>query len=558
MAALPGGLDRNVWSRAMGVQGLVTAAALAYTLFLSNPFARLDPAPFEGGDLNPLLQDPALALHPPMLYLGYVGLSAPFSLALAALLEGRADIGWARALRPWTLGAWTCLTIGIALGSYWAYYELGWGGWWFWDPVENASFMPWLAAVALLHSAIVTERRGGMANWTILLAIIGFGLALLGTFLVRSGVLTSVHAFAVDPERGVAVLAMFAVAMGVGFTLYALRAHRLARPSGYLLASREGALALNNVGLAVAAGTVLIGTLYPLAVDAVTGEVISVGPPYFNLTFGPLMGLVILAMPVGPFLAWRKADLVAALRQLWVAAAVAGAVAIAAAAWSKGLFWAAIGLGLGAWAILGALANLWRRAGRGAGRWARLAGLPIGLWAMTAAHAGIGVMTIGAVAEIAFRSETSVRMEAGASTTFAGRTVTLETVERVEGPNYSALRASFTVAEGAGRLARETAERRFYPAAGSPTTEVGILSNWGGDLYLALGEAVESGDPAADPAWTVRIYHNPLIHWIFAGATLLSFGGALAILALARQRLRRPAPAAANASAAAAPAVEGA
>src|SRR5688572_13491778 len=306
LASMRGQQSESLWSKGVGVQGVVTAGAFIYTLLLSNPFARLDPAPFQGSGLNPLLQDPALAAHPPMLYLGYVGMSVPFSLAIAALIEGKADEAWARALRPWTLVAWTCLTLGIGLGSYWAYYELGWGGWWFWDPVENASFMPWLAACALMHSAIVTERRGSLASWTILLAILGFGLALLGTFLVRSGVLTSVHAFAVDPKRGIAVLVLLFIALGIGFGLYAWRAPKLAKPSGFSALSRESLLVWNNFGLAVAAGVVLIGTLYPLIVEAAGGGLISVGPPFFNITVGPLLAVLFLVLPFGPMLAWRK------------------------------------------------------------------------------------------------------------------------------------------------------------------------------------------------------------------------------------------------------------
>jgi cytochrome c-type biogenesis protein CcmF len=356
LGAFRGGMSLPLWSRAVGVQGLVTAATLAYMLILSSPFARLDPAPLEGRDLNPLLQDPALAAHPPMLYAGYVGLSVPFSLGIAALLEGKADQAWARTLRPWALVAWTLLTIGITLGAYWAYYELGWGGWWFWDPVENASFMPWLAAAALLHSAIVTERRGSLASWTILLSILGFGLALLGAFLVRSGVLTSVHAFAVDPRKGYALLAILAVFVGGGLCLFAWRAPKLAQPSGFAPVSREGALVLNNLGLSVGAGIVLVGTLYPLMVEAASGRLVSVGPPFFNAAFAPLMAALFVLVPFAPFFAWRKADARAAALRLRWAALVAGLAMVGAALWLRGSFWAVVGIGVGVWLLAGALA----------------------------------------------------------------------------------------------------------------------------------------------------------------------------------------------------------
>ncbi|MGE0595440.1 MAG: heme lyase CcmF/NrfE family subunit [Hyphomonadaceae bacterium] len=528
--------EHGLWSKAVGVQGLVTAGALAYTLFLSSPFARLEPAPWQGSGLNPLLQDPALAIHPPMLYLGYVGLSVPFSLAIAALIEGRADQAWARSLRPWTLIAWTALTLGIALGSYWAYYELGWGGWWFWDPVENASFMPWLAACALVHSAIVTERRGSLASWTILLAILGFGLALLGTFLVRSGVLTSVHAFAVDPRRGVAVLVLLGVTLGVGFGLYGWRAGRLAKPAGFAAISRETMLVWNNFGLAVAAGVVLIGTLYPLLVEAMGGGLISVGPPFFNMTVAPLLGVLFLLLPFGPMLAWRNGDMSAALKRLAPAVLAALATLVAALVLTQGRAFPAIGLALGVWLVFGGFIYLWTRIARGEGRaTVKLAALPLVVWSMSLAHIGAGVLTIGAVAETAFRSEQTMVLAPGQSADFAGRTVTLIDVGVEEGPNYSATRATFRVAHN-GRIAPLTAERRFFTTSSMPTTEVGILPAWDGDLYIALGEAMR--DDAR--RWSVRLYHNPLVQLIFIGAGMMAAGGLLSIVALARRR-RAPA-----------------
>jgi cytochrome c-type biogenesis protein CcmF len=531
MASTRGGLALGLWSRAVGVMGLVTAAALIYTLFLSSPFARLDPAPLQGQDLNPLLQDPALAAHPPMLYLGYVGMAAPYALAIAALLEGKIDQAWAKALRPWTIAAWTCLTIGIALGSWWAYYELGWGGWWFWDPVENASFMPWLAAAALMHSAIVTERRGSLAGWTMLLAILAFGLALLGTFLVRSGVLTSVHAFAVDPERGTAVLVIFALAVGIGLALYTWRAPLFAKPPGFTALSREGALVFNNLALAVATGTVLIGTLYPLLVDAATGQVISVGPPFFNATFAPLMAVMFIAVPIAPFLTWRKADLALALPWIWGALLAAVAAFVITLLVQADALIPAIGFALGAWLIVGALAYAAKRLMTGGAKMATL-----GLAAMTLGHVGLGVMTIGSVAETGFRKEQSVRMAPGDAVEFAGRTVRLQTVQAKEGPNYYADQAVFQVTKPNGDFVID-AERRFYPAANAPTTEVGILPGWDGDLYLALGEP--SFDAAGAGGWIVRLYHNPLIQLIFIGAGLMAAGGAAGLLALARRARRQ-------------------
>jgi cytochrome c-type biogenesis protein CcmF len=530
-ASTRGGQSLRLWQRTVGVQGLVTASALTYTLFLSNPFARLDPAPLQGAGLNPLLQDPALAAHPPMLYLGYVGMSVPFSLALAALIEGKADQAWAKALRPWTLVAWTCLTFGIALGSYWAYYELGWGGWWFWDPVENASFMPWLAACGLMHSAIVTERRGSLASWTILLAVIGFGLALLGTFLVRSGVLTSVHAFAIDPKRGIAVLVLLGLALGAGFGLYAWRAPKLAHPSGFAAVSRESMLIWNNFGLAVAAGVVLIGTLYPLLVEAAGGGLISVGPPFFNLTVAPLLAALFLVLPLGPMLSWRVGDMRAALMRLSPAAALALLTLVAALALTGWRAIPALGLAIGVWLIAGAAAYLWTRLQRGEGTITRkLALLPLAVWSMTIAHAGAGVLTTGAIAETAFRAEQAVELAPGEGVTFAGRRITLLQVGEIEGPNYSATRANFRVDNPGGAAQAISAERRVFATSPTPTTEVGILSGLDGDLYIALGERSRGTD-----AWAVRLYHNPLVYFIFTGALMMAIGGALSFVVLVRR-----------------------
>jgi cytochrome c-type biogenesis protein CcmF len=532
LASTRGKQSMSLWSRAVGVQGLVTAGALIYTLFISNPFARLDPAPMQGAGLNPLLQDPALAAHPPMLYLGYVGLSVPFSLALAALIEGKADEAWARSLRPWTLVAWTCLTFGIALGSYWAYYELGWGGWWFWDPVENASFMPWLVACALVHSALVTERRGSLASWTILLAIIGFGLALLGTFLVRSGVLTSVHAFAIDPRRGIAVLVLLFLALGAGFGLYAWRAQKLAQPSGFAAISRESMLVWNNFGLAVAAGVVLIGTLYPLIVEAAGGGLISVGPPFFNMTVAPLLAALFIVLPFGPMLTWRIGDARAAMLRLAPAAAAALLTMIVALTTTGWRAAPALGLAIGVWLIAGGLIYLWTRVQRGEGAgFAKVAALPLMVWSMSLAHIGAGVLTIGAVAETAFRAERAIALIPGEGVNFAGRRVTLVEVGDHAGPNYSATRGAFRV-DGAGVAQIVPAERRFYETSPTPTTEVGILSGFDGDLYIALGEPVRE----REGAWAVRLYHNPLVQFIFIGAMMIGLGGLLSLIAINRRK----------------------
>jgi cytochrome c-type biogenesis protein CcmF len=531
-ASLPSNLRPTVAARAVGVQGAVTAAALAYTLFLSSPFARLLPAPFQGASLNPLLQDPALAAHPPMLYLGYVGLSMPYSLALAGLIDGKVDASWARAARPWILAAWICLTCGITAGSYWAYYELGWGGWWFWDPVENASFMPWLSAAALLHSAIVTERRGSLSSWSVLLAIMGFGFALLGTFLVRSGVLTSVHAFAVDPKRGIAILVLFGAAMGVGFGLFAWRAPRMAKPAGFFAFSREGLLVLNNLGLSVACGTVLIGTLYPLLAQAMGGGLISVGPPFFNITFAPLMALVLLALPFGPLLAWRHGDMRAAFKTLWIAATVAIGVAIGALFLTQKGAWTALGLGLGTWLILGALAYVWRRVRQSRA----VLTLPLAVWAMSLAHLGAGIFVIGTVTETAFKQERTAFLTPGEHVVFAGRDIHFQSLEPRQGPNYTADSGIFVVGDVIKR-----AERRFYPDSGQTTTEVAILPGLGGDLYIALGEASRES-----PQWTVRLYLNPLVELIYLGPALMALGGMIALARLARRsRVAASAPAAA-------------
>jgi cytochrome c-type biogenesis protein CcmF len=540
LARLSGGLRWDLRARAVGVQGLVTASTLAYLAFASNPFVRLDPAPLQGADLNPLLQDPALALHPPFLYLGYVGSSVVFSLAVAALLEGRVDAAWARWVRPWALASWVFLTIGIALGSYWAYYELGWGGWWFWDPVENASFMPWLLGAALLHSAIVTEKRGGLASWTILLSILTFSLALLGTFLVRSGVLTSVHAFALDPTRGFLILLILLFFTGSALALYAWRGPSLMSDRGlFAPISREGALVLNNLFLTVATATVLVGTLYPLLGEAVFKRALSVGPPYFNLTFTPLMAVVLIALPLAPFMAWKRGDVMGALQRLWAAAALAVLAGVLTLAIMGGKALAAIGITLGTWLVLGAITEFLDRIKFGklpaAQVVSRLKGLQRSAIGMTLAHLGMGIFVLGAVSEIAFKVEHTATLGLNESTQFAGKTVTLRAITAEEGPNYYVDRAELVFKDDKGETIMSP-ERRYYPAARMPTTEVDIRSSVGGDLYVALGDPSEVNGRTA---WTVRLYWNPMVSLIFGGCLVMALGG---FVSLSDRRLRVGAP----------------
>ena len=515
-------------ARVLAVQALIAVGFLAFSLLTSNPFERLIPPPLDGRGLNPLLQDPGLAFHPPFLYLGYVGFSMAFSFAVAALIEGRVEPTWARWVRPWTLAAWCSLTLGIALGSWWAYYELGWGGWWFWDPVENASFMPWLAGTALLHSAIVVEKRDTLKSWTVLLAIIVFSLSLLGTFLVRSGVLTSVHAFATDPARGAFILAFLFVVTGGSLTLYAFRAPALRGGGLFQPISREGALVLNNVLLSVACATVLIGTLYPLALDALTGQKVTVGPPYFNATFGPLMIPVLLAMVIGPMLPWKRGDLGGILQRLKFAIALAVIVAFATAMLMSDGPWLAVpAVGIGVWVIVGTLFEL---AGRiklfraSAGEsWRRLVHQPRATWGMTLAHAGMGVAVLGIVASTAWEQEKLDVMRPGEERTIAGYTFTFEGAGPVPGPNYTAIEGRFRVSRDGELLATLRPQSRSYPTPPMETTEAAIRPRISGDLYAVIG------DPAGDGAWSVRFYHKPLVHWIWGGALIMVLGGAVSL-----------------------------
>ena len=542
------GLPFGLKTSAVAVQGGLGALFLAFAVFTSSPFERLNPAPVQGASLNPLLQDPALAFHPPLLYAGYVGFSVCFSLAVAALIEGRAQTpfwpAWGRWVRPWALASWAFLTVGIALGSFWAYYELGWGGWWFWDPVENASFMPWLAGAALLHSAVVTERRGALAGWTVFLALLAFTFSMLGAFLVRSGVLTSVHAFAVDPQRGLMLLGILGLTAGAAFALFAWRAPRLKGGGLFAPISREGGLVLNNLLLTTAAATVLLGTLYPLILEAASGATISVGPPYFNATFTPLMALAFLILPFGPLLAWKRGELPGAAQRLWAAAGLS--LLLGLAGWAlleprKVL--AAAGVALGAWLILGALAEvaerirLFRAAPAETLRRAR--GLPLGAWGMTLAHAGLGVFVLGAVIETGFKAETGRPLALGEAVVAGGWSARLDDVRVIEGPNYLAEQGRFTIRPGddAGRARTVTAERRFFPAGGQTTTEVGLDFRGLSDVYVVLGERTEAD---GRPAWNVRLYWNPWARLIFLGPVIMALGGVLSLL---DRRLRVAAPA---------------
>ena len=532
VAVFGGNLPDTLRARVLGIQGLLGLAFLLFILVTSNPFLRAWPAPPDGQDLNPLLQDPGLAFHPPFLYLGYVGFSMAFSFAVAALIERRVDPAWARWVRPWTLAAWATLTIGIALGSWWAYYELGWGGWWFWDPVENASFMPWLLGTALLHSVAVVEKRDALKTWTILLAILTFGLSLIGTFLVRSGVLNSVHAFANDPERGLFILALIAVCLGGSLILFAVRAGTLKQGGPFHPVSREGALVLNNLLLTVATGTVLVGTLYPLLLDALGGGSVSVGAPYFDRTVVPLMIPLLLVMAVGPVLAWKRGDGKRALIRLWpavAAALVAGVVTWALSTGEPPM--ASLGMALAAWLFAGTVVEQAIRvrpfAGPSRERWRRFRAQPRAAVGMSLAHAGLAVAVAGMIASSAWPVERITTLAEGDGVELVGLTVTLDGVEGITGPNYRGNRATLAVRRVGDAPATVRAhlypEKRFYPVAGMPTTEAAIRSGFTGDLYAALGDGQDDG------RWVVRVYFNPLVPWIWAGCLIIAAGGAVSL-----------------------------
>jgi cytochrome c-type biogenesis protein CcmF len=537
---------------ALGVQGLLTTGSLTYLLLASSPFTRLDPAPLDGAGLNPLLQDPAVALHPPFLYMGYVGMSFVFSLAAGGLIIGKIDRDWARRVRPWALTAWSGLTIGIALGAIWAYYELGWGGWWFWDPVENASFMPWLVGAALIHSLIVTEKRGGVAAWTVFLAVLSFCLALLGTFLVRSGVMTSVHAFAVDPTRGIILLIGLAIAGGLALALYAWRAPKLMAGPEFDPVSREGALILNNLFLSVAAALVLVGTVTPMFAQALNIS-LSIGEPYFHLTFAPMMAVLLLVMPIAPMAPWRKAELTPILKSLAPAAIAALLAAVMAMVLHGGFaLWLFVGVLVGTWVVAGVVQDLIRRAGAGGA--GRLFRLPLTVWGMAFAHIGIGLFVVGATVETASREERTFPLARGETAQMAGWTFRFDGVKQVEGPNYYATRADITVTHENGQTEVIHPEKRLYPAAGTPTTEVAIQKTLTGDVYVALGDTIRD----APGVWRIRIATHPLIDWIFGGAGLIAVGGFISLAARIRRREKVVAEERATAAEAPKPAAAGA
>ncbi len=543
VAAFGNNLPLSLRAHVLAVQAWIASAFYLFILLTSNPFLRIPNPPMEGRDLNPVLQDIGLAVHPPMLYLGYVGFSISFSFAIAALLEGRIDAAWARWVRPWTLVAWIFLTLGIAMGSYWAYYELGWGGWWFWDPVENASLMPWLAGTALLHSALVMEKRNALKVWTILLSILTFSLSLLGTFLVRSGVLTSVHAFATDPTRGVFILLILCVFIGGSLTLFAGRASALKQGGLFAPISREGSLVLNNLFLTTACATVLVGTLYPLVLEVLTGDKISVGAPFFNLTFAPLFVPLMAALPFGPMLAWKRGDLLGAMQRL-TAAGIAALSAIALAwAWARGgAALAPLGIGLAVFVIGGALTDLAERTALFRVPFTialrRARGLPRSAWGTAFAHAGIGIALIGIVCETTWNSEYIGTMKPRDTVDVAGYSLTLNGMTERQGPNYRELVASFMVSVDGESLSTMTPSKRSFTTRGMSTTEAALLSRGFSQLYISLG------DTSPDGATVVRIYHKPLVLLIWFGPVLMAFGG---LLSLSDRRLRVGVPKAAKA-----------
>jgi cytochrome c-type biogenesis protein CcmF len=535
---LPAALKAHV----LAVQSWIACAFYLFILLTSNPFLRLAPAPFEGRDLNPILQDIGLAIHPPLLYLGYVGFSIAFSFAVAALLEGRIDAAWARWVRPWTLAAWMCLTVGIAMGSYWAYYELGWGGFWFWDPVENASLMPWLAGTALLHSAVVMEKRNALKIWTILLAILAFSLSLVGTFLVRSGVLTSVHTFANDPARGVFILAILVVFIGGGLALFAWRAPLLKQGGLFAPISREGALILNNLFLTTACLTVFVGTLYPLALEAITGAKISVGPPFFNLTFGPLFVPLLFAMPFGPLLAWKRGDILGVAQRLMGAFAVGlVTIAVVAAAESEVSVLAPFGIGLALFVMTGAVTDIVERIGLFRVPLSvvrqRAAGLPRSVWGTAFAHFGIAVTLLGVVSVGTWANERIVGLKPSQTVSLSGFDLSFDGLVQRSGPNYRELVGKFTVRRGGVPIATMEPAKRSFESRATTTTEAALLTRGFSQLYLSLGDVNDDGSVA------VRLYYKPMVLLIWIGAVVMMFGGALS-LSDRRLRIGAPRPAA--------------
>jgi cytochrome c-type biogenesis protein CcmF len=522
-------IPKRLQARVLSVQAMIGLAFLAFLIFTSNPFERLPNPPFDGKDLNPLLQDPGLAFHPPFLYFGYVGLSMTFSFAIAALIEGRVDAAWARWVRPWALLAWITLTIGIALGSWWAYYELGWGGWWFWDPVENASFMPWLLSVALLHSAVVVEKRDTLKAWTVLLAILGFSFSLIGTFIVRSGVITSVHAFANDPERGVFILMILIVAIGGALTLFAARAEKLRSMSSFSTISRESALVMNNLLLVVATIVVFVGTLWPLFAELTTGRKLSVGAPFFDVAFTPFMILLVMILPIGAMFPWKRAKLTQNIRPL--GGALALSVALGAAVWvlqTGGRMLAPVGIVLATWVILGAIADLGVRANfkrNGVlGGLRRVSKLPLADWGKAVAHAGMGLTIFGIATVTAWELEDIRTANVGDIIPVGEFEFRLNGVEDVNGKNYRAEVGDFTAFKDGKEVATLRPEKRFYPVQAMTTTEAAIDIGITRDLYLVLG------DKQADGSWAVRTYIKPFTNWIWIGSIVMALGGILSMV----------------------------
>ncbi len=538
VALLSRSLPLVLVARVVGVLGLISVGFLLFMLLTSNPFARLDPAPVDGADLNPLLQDIGMIIHPPMLYMGYVGMAVAFGFAIAALLGGRLDAGWARWARPWVTVAWVFLTAGVALGSWWAYYELGWGGWWFWDPVENASFMPWLVATALIHSLAVTEKRGAFKSWTVLLALTAFSLSLLGTFIVRSGVLTSVHAFATDPARGIYILAFLGVVVGGSLLLYALRGPGTLGGNRFEWTSRETMLLGNNVILMVAAGTVLLGTLYPLAIDAFGLGKISVGPPYFNLVFVPLMVVLLLLLGFGQLVRWRRDQAhriwlhlryalgASVLLGLGFGAMLGGPLATEASV--------ALGLGLALWVGLSTIQAVRTQLSEQRGTLGGLRRLPAGVYGMALAHLGLAITVAGITISSAYEDSSRVRMEPGDAAVVAGYNFRFDEFEERMGPNYRADTATFTVTRGGETVATVVPEKRFYQSGGQPMTEAGIDPGLMRDLYVSLGSPL--GDQGA---WSVRLHYKPLVRWIWLGALFMAIGGILATMDRRYRSVRR-------------------
>jgi cytochrome c-type biogenesis protein CcmF len=519
-------LPPTLKARVIAVQGSIGVAFLTFMLFTSNPFLRLDVPPLDGLDLNPLLQDPGLAFHPPFLYLGYVGLSMAFSFAVAALIEGRVDAAWGRWVRPWTLAAWIFLTIGIALGSWWAYYELGWGGFWFWDPVENASFMPWLLSIALLHSAIVVEKRESLKAWTILLAIMAFGFSLIGTFIVRSGVITSVHSFANDPERGVYILMILAVFLGGALILFALRAGTMESKGLFAMVSRESALVANNLLLAVSCFVVFVGTIWPLLAELLFGRTLSVGEPFFNAAFAPFaVGLAVI-LPLGAMMPWKRGEIIRGMRPLIPAMLLA--FSLGALVWAMQTGRTAmgpVGVALGIWVVLGALTDLWTRTGRGTviGRLSRLTRLPRADWGKATSHSGLGITIFAVCAMLAWKTEDIRVVPEGGSFPLGDYEITLAAVDEVQGPNYVSTMARMEVRRDGELVTILSPEKRFYPVQGMPTTEAAIDYGFWRDIYLVIG------DPQASGGYAVRSYIEPFANWLWAGCLIMAFGGLISL-----------------------------